>query len=144
VLAIAHGPEGLVAIAFEGKVDEAFGPTVGEKRAEGPDGVEDRKRFLLQYLDLPVSVPGSIRYQLLHRTASALLIAEQFYARTAVMLVHSFSPSNKWFEDFEAFAALFEVRPRLGELVAVGEREGVPLYIGWCRGEQRFREPEAV
>lgn len=144
VLAIAHGPEGLVVIAVEGKVDEEFGPTIGKKHAEKSDGVEERLRFLLGYLDLPAAVPESIRYQLLHRTASSLLIAEQFYARAAVMLVHSFSPSDRWFEDFEAFAALFGVKPRIGELVAVGKRQGISLYLGWCRGEQGFRGAEGV
>ena len=143
VLALASGPEGLVAIAVEGKVDEPFGPTLADKRADASDGAKERMRFLLECLDLPDTIEGAIRYQLLHRTASALLIAKQFYARAAVMLVQSFSPTNKWFSDFEAFAALFKVAPRMGELVAIGsERQGVSLYIGWCCGDQRFRQQE--
>lgn len=144
VLAIARGDEGLVAVAVEGKVDEAFGPTVDQKHAEMSQGVEERLQFLSQCLELPTPIPGRIRYQLLHRTASALLVAEQFCASAAVMLVQSFSPTNKWFEDFEAFAALFEVQPKVGELAAVGKRRNVPLFIGWCRGNQRFREESGV
>jgi hypothetical protein len=139
VLALAHGPEGLVAIAVEGKVDEPFGPTVGEKYAEQSAGVNERVRFILQRLGLPSALPIAIRYQLLHRTVSALLIAEQFYACAAVMLVHSFSPSHKWFADFVAFATLFAVRPVVGELSAIGTFSGTRLYIGWCQGDQQFR-----
>jgi hypothetical protein len=144
VLAVARGDEGLVTVAVEGKVDEAFGPTVDEKHAEKSQGVEERLRFLTQCLELPTRIPGPTRYQLLHRTASALLIAEQFCASAAVMLVQSFSPSNKWFEDFQAFAALFEVQPKVGHLAAVGERRNIPLFLGWCRGDQRFRQESGV
>jgi hypothetical protein len=83
-------------------------------------------------------------FVLMHRTASALLVAEQFCAVAAVMLVHSFSPSDKWFKDFLEFATLFEVRLNPGEVVAVGERRRMPLFLGWCRGEQRFREESVV
>ena len=49
----------------------------------------------------------SIRYQLLHRTASAVIAAQQFGARLAVMVVHSFSPSHQWHDDYQAFAREF-------------------------------------
>ena len=139
VLALARGPAGLVAIAVEGKVDEPFGPTLGEKLLEPSQGFKDRLSFLLGLLRLPDSVSGSIRYQLLHRTASALLIANQFNAKVAVMLVHSFSNSDKWFPDFQAFAALFHARPEIGQAVPTGEFAGISLFLGWCKGDQKFR-----
>ncbi|GAB6060627.1 DUF6946 family protein [Desulfonatronum parangueonense] len=139
LLVLARGKEGLVAIAVEGKVDENFGPTVEQKRAENSRGVNIRLQFLTESLDLREPVLGNIRYQLLHRTVSALLIAEQFSARAAVMLVHSFSPTNKWFDDFAAFAALFGVQARIGTLSALGIRRNLPLFIGWCSGDQKFR-----
>lgn len=142
VLALMRGRTGVVAVAVEGKVDEAFGPTVGEKRALGSVGVDERLEWLCGYLGLPV-VPDEIRYQLLHRTASALLVAEQFDASAAVMLVHSFSPKSKWFDDYRAFAALFGQSPAVGQVVLLGERSGIPLYLGWARGDQRFRETSA-
>ena len=139
VLALMRGQGGLVAVAVEGKVDEAFGPTVGEKRAEASAGVDERLTWITQRLAL-VSVPDVIRYQLLHRTVSALLIAEQFDAAAAVMLVQSFSPTDRWFEDFEALVGLFGANVPVGQLVRLGEFNGTPLYIGWCKGDQRFRE----
>jgi hypothetical protein len=84
-------------------------------------------------------VPDAIRYQLLHRTVSALLIAEQFNAVAAVMIVQSFSPTDRWFEDFEAFARLFGAAVSAGQLGRLGEFNGTPLYVGWCKGDQRFR-----
>ncbi|GAB6061165.1 DUF6946 family protein [Desulfonatronum parangueonense] len=139
LLVLARGSEGLVAIAVEGKVDENFGPTVEQKRAENSRGVHIRLQFLAESLGLTEPIPGNIRYQLLHRTVSALLIAEQFSAKAAVMLVHSFSPTNKWFDDFAAFAALLGVQTRIDTLSALGIRRNLPLFIGWCSGGQKFR-----
>ncbi len=138
LMALARSADGLVAIAVEGKVDESLGPTVGEKRAERSAGVDERLRYLLDTLELP-DCPDETRYQLLHRTASALLVARDFAAESAVMLVHSFSPSGKWFEDFAAFVKLFGQEAEAGRLVFLGKRGGVPLYVGWCVGDQQFR-----
>lgn len=41
VLALMRGKHGLVAVAVEGKVDEAFGPTVEEKRVDSSAGVTE-------------------------------------------------------------------------------------------------------
>ncbi|TVR03197.1 MAG: hypothetical protein EA399_00075 [Desulfovibrionales bacterium] len=139
LLVLARGADGLVAVAVEGKVDEAFGPTVEQKRAENSKGVNTRLHFLTESLGLKEPIPGNIRYQLLHRTVSAMLIAEQFSAKAAVMLVHSFSPTNKWFDDFAVFAALFGLHLQAGSLAAAGIRRNLPLFIGWCSGDQRFR-----
>jgi hypothetical protein len=139
LLVLARGADGLVAVAVEGKVDEAFGPTVEQKRAENSKGVNTRLHFLTESLGLKEPIPGNIRYQLLHRTVSAMHIAEQFSAKAAVMLVQSFSPTNKWFDDFEDFAALFGVQARSGSVQAVGIRRNLPLFIGWCSGDLEFR-----
>lgn len=137
VLALARGKQGLVAIIVEGKVDETFGPTLREKRIEPSDGFNERQ--ILQYLELPPSIPQTIRYPFLHKTASALIVARQFDAKAAMMLVHSFSPTNKGFSDFEAFAGLFNAKPEIGRIVSAGMFEGMPLFLGWCAGDQRFR-----
>ncbi len=54
-------------------------------------------------------VPGAIRYQLLHRAASAIIEAKRFGAPHAIMLVHSFSQTHEWFADYAAFAKLLGV-----------------------------------
>ena len=139
LLVLMRGATGLVAVAVEGKVDEPLGPTVGDKRREASAGVNERLGWLIGFLGLE-SCPDAIRYQLLHRTASALLAAQEFDASAAVMLIHSFSPTRLWFEDFADFAGLFGVTPGVDELVPVGNFDGIPLWIGWCCGDQRFRE----
>ncbi len=140
VLALARSSQGLVAIAVEGKVDEPFGPTVAEKRVEASEGSAQRLRYLLETIGLPQETSGSIRYQLLHRAVSAVLIAERFDAHTAVFLVQSFSPSDRWFDDFSAFVSLFGQQAQMGKLLRLGQFKGRELWAGWCKGEQRFRE----
>jgi hypothetical protein len=138
VFVIARSVTGLVTIAVEGKVDEAFGPTLAERRSEESEGVATRITFLLHCLGLS-EAPGSLRYQLLHRAASAIVAAQQYSASHAVMLVHSFSSSDRWFDDFAAFAKLFNRTANIGRLVTLGSCSGVDLHIGWCKGDQRFR-----
>ncbi len=142
LLVLARAPHGLVAIAVEGKVDEPFGPTLGEKRREMSPGAARRLEYLTSYLGLPADLPDVIRYQLLHRAVSALLVAEQFDAAAAVLLVHSFSAGNAGFGDFAAFVALLGSQARPGELIYLGRFGERDLFAGWCKGDQRFRHPE--
>jgi hypothetical protein len=142
LLVLARGQTGLVAIAVEGKVNEAFGQTLDQRQLKLSDGSQERLAFLLQRLQLPESIPGAHRYQLFHRTVSALLVAEEFHAKAAVMLVHSFSPEDRGFSDFNAFADLFHVKAEAGKAFPVGTFTGTPLFLCWCAGDQSFREDE--
>jgi len=77
-------------------------------------------------------------FSFLHRTASALIEAKRFNAPKAAMVVHSFSQASEWFEDYVNFLKLFGVVAGVGELVGVGERDGVELYFGWAKGAERY------
>jgi len=137
---LARWQEALVSIAVEGKVAEPLGPTVREWLSEASSGKEERLRFLLELLGLRSEAVMATRYQLLHRAASAIIQAKRFTARKAVLLVHSFSREDAWFEDFTSFAALFGITPKVDELSRVGERGGVHFHIAWVRGDPRFLE----
>ncbi len=127
----------LVAIAVEGKVSEPFGPTVAEWKRESSPGKETRLRFLCEQLYLDEDDVASVRYQLLHRTVSAIIEAERFSAPSAVMFVHSFSQSDESFDDFAAFAKLVGAEVDVGALVPATKIPG-DFYLGWARGEERF------
>lgn len=137
VLARSEGQ--LISIAVEGKVSEPFGPTVQEWQAEPSRGKAERLGYLLSLLGLS-AVPDSTRYQLLHRTASAIIEAQRFNASHAVMLVHSFSPTSEWFADYSAFVTLLGGRAVEGRLISVGARAGVLLHLAWVRGDERYRD----
>lgn len=140
VLALARNDRGLVAVAVEAKVDEEFGPTVGEKRAAPSAGQAKRLKYLHETLQCEELLPDSIRYQLLHRTASAILAARLFHAHVAVMLVQSFSPVGRWREEFEMFCRALGVSATSDAVVAVQRHKAPRLFVGWCTGEPRFRE----
>jgi hypothetical protein len=50
------------------------------------------------------------------------------------MLVHSFSPDNAGWDDFEAFAASLGVMVEPGHLTAVPTASTRTLHIGWVNG----------
>jgi hypothetical protein len=52
-----------------------------------------------------------------------LIEAERFCAGHALMLVHSFSQTHEWFEDYAAFARLLGCEAKVGAIQHVGERE---------------------
>ena len=91
-------------------------------------------------LQLDNPLPDAVRYQLIHRTASAILAARLFHARTAVMLVQSFSPVGRWREDFEAFSRALGASPVSDSVAAVSRHQAPRLFVGWCTGRQRFCE----
>jgi len=128
-----------VAIAVEGKAEEEFGDsTVVEWRIEPSDGKKLRLSHLLRVLGLSDDDSiGPLRYQLIHRTASALMEAGRLHAPVAVMLVHSFSPTRRWRGDLADFvSALASDLPEEDAIVYCGDRHGRQLYVGWV-GDER-------
>ena len=138
ILVLARSSEGLISITVEGKVAEPFGPTVGGWRIEDSPGKRKRLEYLRSVLGLNGKQLKNVRYQLLHRTASALIEARKFKASCALMLVHSFNQENAWFEDYAAFLALFGKTAVPNSITPVGERNGVELYLSWVTGEKRY------
>ena len=128
----------LMAVAVEGKVGEDFGPTVWEWDPEGSRNRQTRIRGICDLLGLPLDSVSNLRYQLLHRTAAALIEAERFDARYAVMLVHSFSQEDEHFEDYRAFLELLGVSGQVNSVTYAGDRGGIDLFLAWVRGNARF------
>ncbi len=134
---LARSSDGLVSIAVEGKVSEPFGPMISEWGPKSSSGKEERLGSLCEILEIDNPPPGEIRYQLLHRTCSAILEAKRFFAKYAVMLVHSFSKADEGFQDFQNFVSLFcPTRAAVNEIVDVGRRDGVQLFCVWVREDR--------
>lgn len=135
ILAKAHGD--LISITIEGKVNEPFDKTVAEWLAQDSRGKQERLAALREELGLAV-IPPTTRYQLLHRTASAIIEAKRFNAKSAVMIVHSFNQEHLWFEDYAAFVGLFGATAKRGELVSLKNTGGFAVYSGWVTGDPQF------
>ncbi len=136
VLARSWKTGGLISIAVEGKVSESFGPVVSKWLEDARDGRKERLDFLCTKLGLTQSDVLDLRYQLLHRTVSAILEAERIGAKTAVMLVHSFSETHDGFSDYKEFAKKLGCSSpiNLGEIAKAPNVSGVDMYLGWITG----------
>lgn len=136
---IRHG-DATCAATIEGKVNEPFGPSVGEWLRGASPGKGIRMNHLCELLGLGEQPHSKVRYQLLHRTASAIIEARRFKAGEAAMIVHSFSPVKMWFEDFAAFVSLFGCSVTPDQAVEVGLPDGMMLRLGWATGDPTFLE----
>jgi len=56
------------------------------------------------------------------------------------MLVHSFSQSDEWFDDYCQFLALFGVKREPDSLVFAKILDGINLYFMWVKGDKRYLE----
>lgn len=141
----------LVAIAVEGKVAERFDKPVRDWLDDPKGDAENRGRpieGLAELLDLTGASLDAIPYQLLHRTAAALIEAGRYNAAHAVLLVHSFSPDLEHHADYERFARLLGATGVPGRVESAGSRHGVELHLCWVADQPRAQihsgEPEAV
>ena len=141
VLALARNDRGLCVIAVEAKVDEDFGPLLKDKRAEDSSGQHDRLTYLHSVLGVS-SLDDNIRYQLLHRTASAILTAREFHAHVAVMLVQSFGRRASLREDFDSFCRSLGAQDLPGGMKVVRSFSQPSLFLGWCNGDHKFLNVE--
>lgn len=138
ILVLAGLRQEIGIIAVEGKVNETFREFV--KNWNTTPGKQVRLERLAQTLGLDVADVGGIRYQLLHRTASAIYEAKRYRCRHAMMLVHSFSLSHRWFEDFAAFAALMNQPVSVPGSVSTAKMcEGISLRLAWVADSPRGR-----
>ncbi len=125
------------ALAVEAKVNEPFGPTLADWLTPATPGKTQRLASICELLGLD-SPPSTIRYQLLHRTAAAVIEAQRFGTDRAAMIVQSFAQDHRWFADFEAFASLFGKAPAGGEARSAPLPCGRALTLGWATGDPQF------
>lgn len=134
VLAVGDGQ--LIAIAVEGKVDEPFAEPLSTWLQDASAGKIERLEYVKSCLGLSGDLPGELRYQLLHRAASAVIEAQRFCASIAVLVVHSFSTAKtSSLADFERFLLAFGAHFQEGQLARLGDPRGTQLFAGWAQGD---------
>ena len=138
MFALVKISEDTIAVSIEAKVNEPFGPTIGEWLKDASAGKIERLDFICELLGFDTSPPNDLRYQLFHRTAAAILEAQRFKTDGAAMIVQSFSQENRWFEDFEAFANLLGLEVEPGRSACMELPSGKPLVLGWAVGSAEY------
>jgi len=121
-------------------VQESFGPPVNEWLNEPSTGKQIRFDFLCDQLGVTKESVHHIRYQLLHRTVCSIIEAKRLNAYIAMMLVHSFSQNNDWFDDYNAFLNVLGTEGEPNSVTFVHKKEGVSLYLAWVTGEKQYLE----
>ena len=145
IFVLARGNGQLISITVEGKVSEPFGQTVGKWKEHDSKEKLCRVKHLLEKLGIEEHIPiDKIPYQLLHRTASAMIEAKRFKAENALMVVHSFSLSNECFEDYNRFLRLFDLEAKPDSLLFAKTIEGINLYLCWVKGDPKYLTERAA
>ena len=132
LLALVGDDSGFAVLGVKGKVDEPFRPLVADWLEDASTNKKARLSVLRETLGLADGDVSHLRYQLLHRTAATIYEAQRYRIRRAVMVVHSFSKSHSWFDDFQEFAdAIGAPVSQPNELSASVAAEGVALRLAW-------------
>jgi len=145
VFCLLTSESGLVAMTVEAKAREDFGDTLDTWRNRtSEDGVSMRLGQIQPAIGLTGVIPGDIRYQLLHRTASAVLEAQRFHANYAVMIVHSFvdDDTRNHFDDYKRFLSLYEKEAVKNKLIALRQTGTHRLYSAWVTSTPIIPTPE--
>ena len=139
IFVLAKGSNQLVSIMVEGKVRESFGQVISEWKSDNSKGKQKRLDYLCDLLQLNEDQVNHIRYQLLHRTASAVIESKRFNTPNALMLIHSFNKEseqeNEAFEDYCQFLLLFRLKGKMNSLTHPVSINKICLYFGWVNEE---------
>ena len=138
---LAKSKEQLICIMVEGKANEDFGPLVNEWVLKANNGWDNsRLQYLIGLLGLQEKEVGEIRYQLLHRTASALIEAERVGTNKCMVIVHSFSQKQAHFEDYKRFLEMFSISPQVNKVCTPVHLNGKQVYFLWVVGDEKYTE----
>jgi hypothetical protein len=119
-------------------VEESFADLVGNWNTSASK--QCRLDGLCATLGLGAGCVGNIRYQLLHRTASVVYEAKRYRSHHALRLVHSFSDSHRWFEDFAAFSGAMGLPIAYPRVCSASKLcEGVNLRLAWVADTPQVR-----
>lgn len=144
LMLVVAGSRGLSIIGVEGKVNESFGPIVSEwldaSKDRDESGKPARLNALCRTLGLDGRKVGGLRYQLLHRTVSAIYEAEHYLASHTLMLVHSFSADLTGFGDFQHFASVLDLAIDRPNAISPARTLGtMSLRLGWVADKPRLQ-----
>lgn len=142
IFIIARNKNKIFSITVEGKVSEDFGPKILDWKKDiksENSGKPKRLEFIKNKLELNNKTNiDNIRYQLMHRTVSAIIQAEELNCSSAMMLVHSFSQNDEHIEDYLTFIELFNLKGKINNISGPVDVNDINLYFSWIRGNEKY------
>lgn len=128
-----------LCIMVEGKVNEDFGPLVSKWVETANCGWENQRLlYLIELLKLQGKEIGDVRYQLLHRTASALIEADRVGTDECMVIIHSFSQERAHFDDYKKFVKMFGVTPEVNKVCSAVKINSKQIYFLWVVGDEKY------
>lgn len=135
ILAVFSTEKALSVMVVEGKAKENFDVLIKEWKVKTSNfGVENRLGYVLQKIGIKDKDIDRLRYQLFHRLASSVIMAEKFHAKNAVMIVQSFNnnDSENHFGDFFEFLKLYGYSSiDKSKLYKLTNLNGIEIFAGW-------------
>lgn len=137
LLVVISNSKGLSVITVESKAKEDFDKTITEWSKNSSAGKEERLKFILKKINFPNVEYGHLRYQLFHRMASAIIMAEKFHAKNAVMIIQSFIKSDieNHYNDFEQFINTYGKECQKGTPIKITNSDNINIYATWVNSE---------
>lgn len=139
VLAVFTTKKSLTVMTVEGKTKEDFDDTIIKWKEKRSDiGIEKRLGFILEKIGIKDKNIDSLRYQLFHRLASAVIVAEKFHAKNAIMIIQSFNNNNdeNHFNDFVNFTKLYGISSiEKSKLYKLTDLNGINVFAAWVYSE---------
>ena len=136
VWAVVNTSLGMLSLTVEAKAKESFGDAILHTWREG-DGSDASKRNRIDrwnYLCLHLPKADSfdqVRYQMLHRCASAVIEAKRLGFTHAAFVVQAFETPHESFQDYEVFCDALKIPAARGTM-ALTTVDGIRLGIGWA------------
>jgi len=138
VFALVRTENATCALAVEAKVNEPFGPTIGEWTKESSEGRHTRLKAICNLLGANYPPSSELRYQLFHRAAAAAIEASRFNTDRSAMIIHSFSQDHRWFDDFSAFCEYLGIKAAKATPLSRVTADGRAQVLGWATGDPNF------
>ena len=133
ILGLCSNESGLTVFTVESKVHEDFDELVKDWNKNDYESKNNRLSFLLERIAYPNIDVSNLRYQLFHRLASAVIMAEKFHAKNALMIVQSFEANDELnhYSDFKDFIENYGVFSEKETPIKVAKYNGIDIYVLW-------------
>ncbi len=135
VFGIIKAKDSLISMMVEAKVKEDFGSIIEIWEKEFSEGKENRLKFLEDKINIPKSYSKQLRYQLFHRLASSIIMAEKYNAQNAIMVIQSFEKDNKLnhFDDFVKFINTYipNLSVNKNQIIKLTSNNEIDIYSAW-------------
>jgi hypothetical protein len=145
VWALIKTSKGRVSMSVEAKVNEGFGnETLGvwlqKTSPAGIPGRQTRWNYIQSHLP-PGNSFQTVKYQILHRCATAVIEARRWDVPHAAFIVQAFQAPHHSYQDFSTFCQAINLAPARNTLLKT-QVGNVTLGIGWL--DFNFATPNQI